>query len=167
VWCGVRREELPHLDRRYKAIALSMQRAQEARRPPALPQRLAQRLHTGGERLVADKLVGPQVLEEFLLGHHPLALRQEVGEHLKDFTPELYRLSSAMQFLALGIKDIVAKDIAHHPTLPAASEPIVLQDTHVGGRSPRLQHPISWSYDGVHHSTQYAKKYPKNIPKLP
>jgi hypothetical protein len=36
----------------------------------------------------------PQVLKDLLLGHHPIAMRQEIGEDLKDFAPQ--RLESAV-----------------------------------------------------------------------
>ena len=50
----------------------------ETRRPAALPERLAHCLNTGFQRLVADKLVRPQVFEKFLLGNDPLVMRQEI-----------------------------------------------------------------------------------------
>ena len=90
---------------------------------PSLPQCLAQRCHTGFQHIVPDKLVGPQVLEQLLLGDHPLAMRQEVGEHLKHFAPEFDRRPRAMQLGALGVQDIVAKEVPHRPTLLAASVP--------------------------------------------
>ena len=90
--------------------------------PALYPQRLAQCLQTGFQRLVADKLVRPQVLEEFLLGNEPLAMRQEIDEHLKHLAPELERLPRAMQLLALRVQDILAKDVAHRPLLLTASE---------------------------------------------
>ena len=101
---NIRREGLSHRDRRHKAIALAVQRAQKARRPPSLLQRLAQGLHTGFQRLVPDKLVRPQVLEEFLLEDHPIAMRQEMGEHLKHLAPELEWLPRTVQLLALGVR---------------------------------------------------------------
>src|SRR5262249_1136883 len=117
----VHREVLLLLDRRHKAIALAVQRTHETWRPPLLPQGLAQRRDTGLQRRVPDKLVGPQVLEEFLLGDHPLAVRQEAGEHLKRLGPELDGLPSVMQLMTLGVKHIVAKDVVHRfaalPTL--------------------------------------------------
>ena len=162
----VRRAVLPHLDRPHKAIALAVQRAQEARRPPPLPQRLAQGLNTGGQRLVPDKLVGPQVLEELLLGDYPIAMRQEVDEHLKDFAPELDWLPGVMQLMALGVKHIVAKDVAHR--LPPCRLGAQRTPGHpVGGRSPRLSHAILSGHTGAHHSTRDSQKYPKNSPKLP
>ena len=65
------------------------------RRPERLPQYLAQRPHTGGQRLVTDKRVGPQLLQEFLLGDDPRAMRQQIGEYLKHLAPELYRCTRA------------------------------------------------------------------------
>jgi hypothetical protein len=97
-----------------------MHRAQEARRPPPLPQHLAQRPHTGGQRLVTDKRVGPQLLQEFLLGDDPRAMRQQVGEYLKHLAPELHRCTCVLQLLARRIEDIVTKAVPHRPALSAA-----------------------------------------------
>jgi hypothetical protein len=36
------------------------------------------------------------VIEEFLLGNHPLAMRQEIGEYLKHLAPELDGLPGGM-----------------------------------------------------------------------
>src|SRR5215510_5045471 len=96
-WRSVRRAVLLHLDCRHEAIALAVERPHEAWRPPPLPQRLAQCPDTGFQRGVPDKLVGPQVLEDLLLGDHAVAMRQKVGEYLKGFAPQRERLPSVMQ----------------------------------------------------------------------
>ena len=67
------------------------------------------------------------MLEEFLLGDYPLAMRQEIGEHLKHFAPELDGLPSVMQLMALGVQDIVAKDVVHRPALLSTLEPFRLR----------------------------------------
>jgi hypothetical protein len=161
----VRREVLPHLDCPHKAIALAVQRAQEARRASPLPQRLAKGLNTRCQRLVSDKLVGPQLHEEFLLGDHPVAMRHEVDEHLKDFAPELDGLPNVMQLMALGVKRIVAKDVAHRTPL-APSEPSVPRHP-VGSRFPRLSHATLSGWTGAYHITIDSQKYPEKSPKLP
>src|SRR5262249_14840505 len=112
-----------------KAIALAVQRAHEARRPTPFPQRLAQGLHTGFQRLVADKLVRPQVLEKFLLGDHTIAMCQEVREYLKDFAPELHQFPSVMQLIALRVQNIVTKGIAHRLSSFPTLEHLSPQDT--------------------------------------
>jgi hypothetical protein len=53
------------------------------------------------------------VLKDLLLGHHPIMMRQEIGEHLKDFAPQLDRRSRTMQLMAFGVQDIVAKEVPH------------------------------------------------------
>jgi hypothetical protein len=68
------------------------------------------------------------VLEELLLGDHPLVMRQEVGEHLKGFAPELHWLPRAMQLMALGVQDIVAKEVPHCPALLFTVEHLLSQN---------------------------------------
>jgi hypothetical protein len=154
----VHQHVVTHLDHSHKAIALAVQRAQEARRPPPLPQRLAQGLNTGGQRLLPDKLARPQLREEFLLGHDPIAMRQEVDEHLKDFTPEFDRLPSLMQLMALGVKHIVAKDVTHRLPL-AASEPSVPLDLPWAAAPRSSPTPSSQATP--------ARSYHKNLPEIP
>src|SRR5262245_38633268 len=112
-------ESLLHRDRGHKMIALTVHRAQEARRPSPLPQYLAQRPHTGGQRLVTDKRVGPQLPQEFLLGDDPRAMRQQIGEYLKHLAPDPHRYTRVLQLLALSIKDIVTKAVPHRPAFSA------------------------------------------------
>ena len=161
----VRRAVLPHLDCRHKAIALAVQRAHETRGPPPLSKRLAQRRDTGFQDFVPDKLVGPQVLEEFVLGHHPIAMGQEVGEDLQHFAPHLERRASAMQLSALGIQDIVAKEVAHRPASLSPAEPLQSQ-LPVGGNSPQVSHALLWEITMVHLSTKIIQKCSENVPKI-
>src|SRR6266540_1146410 len=156
---------MPLLDRRHKAIALAMQRADKVRRPSPLPQSLTQYLDTGFQRLVADKLLRPQVREEFQLGNHPVAMRQEIGEHLKDFAPELDGFPSMMQLLALGIQDIVAKEVAHRSAFLSALAHILPQP------SRGSQHPLGPAHallrlHSAHHSTKIPRKCPESAPKV-
>jgi len=69
------------------------------------------------------------MFEEFVLGHHPTAMCQEVGEHLQGFAPELNGHPRTMQLSALGVQDIVAKEIAHRPVSPLTVEILWPQDT--------------------------------------
>jgi hypothetical protein len=55
-------------------------------------------------------------------------MHQEVDEHLKHFAPELDGHPRVMQLMPLGVQHIVAKAIAHRPTLLVASEPSIHLD---------------------------------------
>jgi hypothetical protein len=82
------------------------------------------------------------VREEFLLGDDTIAMAQQVDEHLKDFAPELDQLPSVMQLIPLGVKHIVAKDVAHRHPL-AASEPSIHPDILCAVASRRSSTPSS------------------------
>ena len=89
-------EGLLHFDRRDKAIALAVQRAQEARRASVVPQCLAQCRNTGCQRRISDKLIRPQVREEFLLGDYSMAMDQKILKYLKDSAPQLTPTTPAL-----------------------------------------------------------------------
>ena len=69
------------LDRGDKAIAAAMHGLDHPLGPPTVANRPAHRLEALGQRGLADALVRPQALEEFLLGHHAGAMRDEIGEY--------------------------------------------------------------------------------------
>jgi hypothetical protein len=133
---GLRREGHLHRDRGHKAVALPVQSMDAARRASRLPQRLAQRLHTGFQRLVPDKLLRPQLLQEFLPGNHALTMRQKVSEHLKDFASQFDGSPCALQLMALGVQGIVAKGVAHCLALLSAAVPSA-PSTSWGNSAPR------------------------------
>jgi hypothetical protein len=77
------------------------------------------------------------VLKEFLLGDHPLTVRQEVGEHLKDLAPELDGLLSVMQLMTLGVKHIVAKEKVHCSSRPPHLGALLALGHSARGRDPQ------------------------------
>ena len=78
------------------------------------------------------------MLKEFLLGDHPLAVRQEVGEHLKYFAPELDWLPSVMQLMTLDVKHIVAKDVVHRLAPLPHFGALLAQSHPMSGRALRV-----------------------------
>lgn len=90
---------------------------QAARRPSSVSQRLTDGHDAGVQRGVTNKLIGPHVLEQFGLGHDTVTVGEEVGQDLKRFGAEMEPGSSAVQLIALGIQDVVVKDVAHRPVL--------------------------------------------------
>src|SRR4029453_10424189 len=93
-------------------------------------------------------------------------MHQEVGEHLKDFAPEPDRCPRVLQLLALGIEDIVAKDVTHRPTvlvtlalilpqgIPWAAAP---QGSHTPSPEARMAPIIS------HHTLKMPPKCPESV----
>jgi hypothetical protein len=65
-----------------------------------------------------DVALGPQVLEEFLLCDHPVAVLEEVDEQIQGLRLELAQGPGATQFVALEIKRIVPKGVDHPPAPP-------------------------------------------------
>jgi hypothetical protein len=72
-------------------------------------------------------------------------MRQEVGEHLKGFAPELDGHPRPMQLSALGVQSIVAKEVTHRPVSLA----LFLTPCPVVSQTPII-----------------AQKYSQNFPKV-
>jgi hypothetical protein len=56
------------------------------------------------------------MLQEFVFGDDPVAIGQKVLEQLKCLEPERHARTSAVKYIALGIKGTIAKDVVHGPT---------------------------------------------------
>jgi hypothetical protein len=71
--------------------------------------------NTAAQGIVRDELVRPQALEELIAGDDAVAMRQEIGQDIKDLRSQRDESPASTQFIALGVEAIVAKDIAHRP----------------------------------------------------
>jgi hypothetical protein len=89
----------------------------------AIPEDLPHGHDVAIERAIPDILARPQMLQQFLLADHPVALRHKVGQHLKHLRRQRDGHPGLVQLIALGIQAIVGKEIAHHPLLPPQSAP--------------------------------------------
>jgi hypothetical protein len=69
--------------------------------------------NTAAQGIVSDELVRPQALEQLIAGDNAVAMRQKIDEDIEDLRPQRHECPSATQFIPLGVKAIVAKDVAH------------------------------------------------------
>ena len=90
--------------------------------PPAIADGLADHHQPLRQDPRADVAIGPQGLEEFLLRDHTVAVLEEVDEEIQGLRLELTQCSCVTQFVALGIKRMVPKDVEHHPAPPWAHD---------------------------------------------
>src|SRR5262249_42666432 len=67
----------------------------------------------GLQRRSTDKLLGPQVLKQLLLGDHAVTLGDEVAQDVEDLGAELDERARAAQFTAVRIERIGPKKILH------------------------------------------------------
>src|SRR5262249_23921788 len=95
------RAGLALLDRGHAAIAAAVQRLDQALRLPRIADRSASLLDAGLQRRITDKLLGPQVLEELLLGDNAVTLGDEVAQDVEDLGAELDERARAAQFTAV------------------------------------------------------------------
>src|SRR5262249_5722067 len=90
-----------------------MQRLNAALRSPTVPNGLAG-CHDGMvQRPLTDELVGPQLLQEFGLGDHPLPMLDEVEQDVKHLRFEPTRLAGVAQLIQAGVEFVLSKDVAH------------------------------------------------------
>ena len=82
-------------------------------RAPTVAHRAAHHLDAGGQGLLPHVLVGPHLCQHFVAGDHPVALLDEIHQHLKDLAPQRDAHTTPAQFVALRVKRTVAKDIVH------------------------------------------------------
>ncbi len=63
---------------------------------------------------LADKRLGPDMIEQFLLAHHPVAVADEIEKDGIHLGFERTWGSGMAQFMALDIEFVVAKNVNHH-----------------------------------------------------
>lgn len=78
----------PLLHRRYKAIAAPAHGANDPLALPIVAKRLPYGHDVRVQRRIPHVLRGPQMLQQFLLEHHPVALRDQVRKDLKYLGPQ-------------------------------------------------------------------------------
>src|SRR5262249_59375424 len=105
----------------------------------------ARLLDAGLQRRITDKLLGPQVIEELLLGDHAVTLGDEVAQDVEDLGAELDERARAAQFTAVRVERIVPKKILHGTCSSACHLPenVLPADCHeTTTKIPHLCHHI-------------------------
>ena len=124
------------LDQRgHKAIALPPACLNTPLRPTAVAHGLAHGLQDAFQRSIADKLVGPHLLLQLLLGDHTVAMAQEIVQHLKYFGPQWDGQPSPLHDIELRVQRTVPEDIPHTdvPSNSAVSRASAHQGERVSG----------------------------------
>ena len=65
------------------------------------------------QRRFAHERARPEALQEFILAHYPVTMRQKIGQDLEDLGLDCYRLTSAPQFTPRYIKLAGPKGVEH------------------------------------------------------
>jgi hypothetical protein len=99
------------------AIATAANRLDHPLRAAAIPNSPTRCGHEPLESIIADKLLGPQGVEEFLARDHPVTVLDEIGKELEDFGLELQEYTHTVELIPLCIQGIVAKRIPHRERL--------------------------------------------------
>ncbi len=67
------------------------------------------------QRRFADEAVAPHVVEQLVLGHHTIAMGDEVDEHVEHLTFDVDRLTPAAQLEPVDVDLEVIEDVARGP----------------------------------------------------
>ena len=94
--------------------------ADEALLRPIVADRPPDLLDPGGERGLRDEPIAPHLVEQLLLGHDPLAMRQQVGEHVERARLEVLHSPLTADFAGGHIDSAVAE--TDHPTESRVAE---------------------------------------------
>jgi hypothetical protein len=91
-------------DRGQATIAIPVDRPDELRSLPRIPDGLSHCPHRTAQGRFTDELVGPDLFTELVLGHNTITVFQEVHQDFKGFGPELDGLSRTREDMELGIE---------------------------------------------------------------
>ena len=106
-----------HRDLGHKPIALPVPCLNDQWRRRRGLDGFAQPGETPRQGRLADKGLGPALLEQFRFGHHPVAVLQEVEQDLKDFRFQGQAARAVPHLSAGGIQRVVMKAIQHIVTV--------------------------------------------------
>jgi len=97
----------------HEAIAPTVQCLDDPLRLPRVSDRAAGLLNARLQRRLADELLGPEMLEEILLGDKAVAVRDEVAQDVEYLRAQVDTPSSTAQFTAARIERIITEKIPH------------------------------------------------------
>lgn len=140
----------PLLDGCHEAVAPTVQSVDKPLFLPNIARGATDRFNARVQRRLAHNLLGPEMLQQLLLGDNAVAVHNEIGQHIEHLGPDPDWHACLMQLVALGVKHVVPKHIAHCPPLPASTD----------GRSRTIRAP-PWGLYAVN-ETLYGPRLPRN-----
>jgi hypothetical protein len=88
-------------------------RFNEVLRPPVIANGFTCRHNAVAQHGIANELLGPQLLKQFLARHGAIAVLHEVGEHIKHLGLDLEPVPGAAKLITLRIELIIPKGVDH------------------------------------------------------
>ena len=108
----------PGLDRGDEAIAATMHGTDHHLTVAVVADGAARRLDPTGERRLADEAVTPHLVEQLLLGHHPVPVGDQVGEHIEHLRFDLHDRTRVAQFERVAVEFAVTEHEDHRDLTP-------------------------------------------------
>lgn len=105
----------PLLDGCHEAVAPTVQSVDKPLFLPNIARGATDRFNARVQRRLAHNLLGPEMLQQLLLGDNAVAVHNEIGQHIEHLGSHLDWHTRSAQLIALGVKRIVPKHIAHCP----------------------------------------------------
>src|SRR5262249_50456453 len=108
----------PEVHRADEAVAPAAYRLDVARGLPRLTQSFARLRYTIGQGSVGHELLGPELCQQFLLGHCPVGMLNEVGHQIEDSRLKSYQPPVLAQLVARRVEGIVVAKGVEHTSAP-------------------------------------------------
>ena len=80
---------------------------------PAVSHCLARFLQPRCQRGFGDEAISPELVEQFLLGDHPIAICREIGEYIEDLRLDRYRASGLPELVNPRVELKLAEAVNH------------------------------------------------------
>src|SRR5690606_37921373 len=94
-------------------VAVAVDRPDEALAVAVVADGTARRLDARGERRCADEAIAPDLVEQLLLAHRPVAVGDQVREDPEDLRLDRNPLAAATELPAVGV-ELVAREREDH-----------------------------------------------------
>ena len=107
-------------DRSDEPVAVAVHRTDEALGLPVVADRLSHLLDPAGHRALADEPPAPDAVHQLLLGHHPVAVVDQVREDFEDLPLDPHPDTGAPQLDPRQIKLEIVEYDNHSSTLAVA-----------------------------------------------
>jgi hypothetical protein len=111
------------LDRCQEPVAATVERADHPLLPTAVADRPAGGLQPARQRRLGHEPAAPDLVEQLVLGDHPVPVADEVAQHLEDLRLQVAGPAAPAQLVAEEIELAVSKPVDHPARLPISSTP--------------------------------------------
>lgn len=130
-WSGSRVRHL-HIHLGHELVAAAVRRADHRLRGTVIAHRPSGLLDPSGQGRLADELVAPNRVEQFLFAHHPISMLDQVDEHVEHLRLHLQPLTPMVDGEPVTVNRDIAERITHGSIIADADQPSAPMNRSVG-----------------------------------